>query len=54
MILVVVELAIYNHLFRQFGYIQISVSKNVTDSPHHYVTKLEFMGILFPVHPDLP
>ena len=23
-------------------------------STHHYVTNLDFVGILFPLHPDLP
>ena len=26
----------------------------ICNSPHHYVTNLDFVGILFSVHPDLP
>ena len=29
-------------------------SDNAPNSPHYYVTNLDFVGILFPVHPDPP
>ena len=32
----------------------LNIFKLSTISPHHYVKNLDFMGILFPVHPDLP
>ena len=33
---------------------KISKDYIITTSPHHYVTNIDFVGILFPVHPDLP